>query len=68
MRIAEIDLDAGLFSELAVPTYFPTLIIGHGFSDQRMDPIERSGEACQGRGGAGVGHASQYELACCAFD
>lgn len=68
VRVAEVDLHAGLRGQFDVPRHLLALVVGEAPAQRRSDRIELGREARQRRGCSGVIHLGQQHQAARAFD
>ena len=68
VRVAEIDLHAGLRSEFGVSGHLGAAVIGQALAHRFGDGVELGGKAGQGRGGSGVVHLHQDHQVADALD
>ncbi len=63
VRVAEVDLHAGLCTQIGVAGHLLALVIGEAFAQRRCNRIQRGRKARQRRGRSGIGHLGQQHQA-----
>ena len=68
VRVAEVDLHAGLLGEFGMPGHLGAAVVGQALAHGLGDGVELGGKARQGGSGRGVGHLHQDHQTADALD